>query len=115
MKTKCQIIPASIYDNLPPVVFEDDKWRYILGNSGHLIRLRKKTCSICPISMSYVVIFEYAKHNRVERFCSQHASEFGELPPIPEIPLSEITDKQRRKIPQISTEAIRKWNMQIKI
>ena len=66
--------------------------------------------------MSYVIIFEYKKHQRVERFCTEHAAEFGTLPPIPD-PISsfEITSASKEKIPQISTEAIRKWNMQIKI
>lgn len=120
MKTKCRIIPANVYDNLPPVVFEDDKHRYILGPTGHLTRLRRKTCSICPASMSYVVIFEYSKHKRAERFCKQHAAEFGHghpLPPIPDpIPEYEITNaRNKHMIPKLSTEAIRKWNMQIKI
>ncbi len=99
MKTKCQIIPASVFDNLPPVVHEDEKWRYTIGPTGHFTRLRKKTCSICPVSMSYVVIFEYAKHRRVERFCRQHASEFGELPE-PEVQ-QELNNKQKL--------AIQKW------
>jgi len=117
-KTKCRIIPASVFDGLPPVVFEDDKHRYILGPTGHLTRLRRKTCSVCPASMSYVVIFEYKKHNRAERFCKQHAAGFGQpLPPIPElVPEHEITNtRNKHMIPKLSTEAIRKWNMQIKI
>ena len=81
-KVKCQIIPVNEYDGTPPVVFEDDKHRYVAGAKGHYIRLRKKTCSICPVSMSYVVIFNYKKHQRVERFCRDHAASFGPLPPI---------------------------------
>ncbi|TLX88002.1 MAG: hypothetical protein E6K97_07780 [Thaumarchaeota archaeon] len=101
----CQIIPVNVYDGTPPVVFEDDKWRYILRNTGHLLRLRRKTCSICPVSMSYVVIFEYSHHRRVERFCAHHAEQFGALP---EIPQTEITSKQKL--------ALQKWsNIKVKI
>lgn len=108
-KVKCQIIPVSEYDGIPPVVFEDDKHRYTIGPTGHLTRLRKKTCSLCASSMSYVVIFEYAKHQRVERFCREHASEFGELPdPIQVEQELKLTNKQKL--------AIQKWtNVKVKI
>src|SRR6266508_4190985 len=105
MKAKCQIIPVSVYDKTPPVVHEDDKWRYILGSKGHLIRLRRKTCSICPASMAYVVIFEYAKHRKVERYCAKCAQEFGEVPDIPQPEIS-------KDISQITVKALQRWNMQ---
>ena len=104
MKPKCpiKIIPANEFDNLPPVVHEDDKWRYTIGPTGHFTRLRKKSCSQCGSSMSHVVIFEYAKHRRVERFCSKHAANYGELPE-PEVQQEqELTNKQKL--------AIQKWN-----
>jgi len=104
LKTKCQIIPANVYDGLGPVVFEDDKWRYVSGKRGHLIRLRRNTCFSCSKSAVFVVIFNYKKHNEVVRCCSEHASHFGRLPDIPA--------ETKEKIP---TEVIRKWNMQIKI
>ncbi len=105
MKPKCKcpikIIPVNEYDRTPLVVHEDDKWRYTIGPTGHLTRLRKKSCCICGENMSYVVIFEYAKHRRVERFCRQHASEFGELPVEQELANLNLTNKQKL--------AIQKW------
>ena len=116
----CQIIPASVYDNLPPIVFEDDKWRYTLGDTGHFTRLRRKICFSCSESAPYVIIFKFAKHNRVERCCVQHAQEFAngnneELPEIPKVEEATVIARSKGKIPQISTEAIRKWNMQVRI
>lgn len=104
-RVKCQILPVNEYDGTPPVVFEDDEHRYTIARTGHLTRLRKKTCSLCASSMTYVVIFEYAKHRRVERFCSKHASIYGELPePVP------------NPIPQEHLRAIQKWtNMKVNI
>ena len=93
MKTKCQIIPVNEYDH-KPIAFEDDNHRYTIGPTGHLTRLRKKTCSLCGSSTSYVVIFEYPKHQRVERFCKEHAANYGEPPA--DTPLDqELTNKQK--------------------
>jgi hypothetical protein len=112
----CQIIPSTVYDNLPPIVFEDDKWRYILGPTGHFTRLRRKICFSCSNSGVYAIIFNYKKHNRVERFCVQHAQELAnnnneELPEIPKLEESSvIAIANKKKIPKISSEAIQKWN-----
>ncbi|HTH21789.1 MAG TPA: hypothetical protein VL854_06195 [Nitrososphaeraceae archaeon] len=92
---RCQIIPANVYDNLPPVVYEDDKWRYIVSNSGHFTRIRRKICFSCSQSAVYVIIFNYKKHNRVERCCVRHAQGFAnasnqELPELPKIPQEQL-------------------------
>jgi hypothetical protein len=102
-----QIIPIEEYDGIGPIVAEDDIHLYILGHKGHLTRLRKKTCSRCASTMSHVIIFEYKRHTRVERFCRDHAAQFGELPePIP-IP---------NPIPEEQLGAIQKWtNIKVRI
>jgi hypothetical protein len=100
VKYKCQIIPVNEYDH-QPIAFEDDNHRYTIGPTGHLTRLRRKTCSLCSSSTSYVVIFEYAKHQRVERFCKEHAANYGELPDTPQEQHTQLTNKQKL--------AIQKW------
>ncbi len=104
-RRKCQIIPIEEYDGIGPIVAEDDIHLYFLGYKRHITKLRKKTCSRCSSTMSHVIIFNYSRHNRVERFCREHASKYGELPePIP-IP-----------IPQEQLRAIQKWtNIKVKI
>ena len=105
-----------MYDGLPPLVIEDERWRYFPGKTGHLIRLRRNTCFSCSKSAVFVVIFIYKKHNQVVRFCSEHASRFGKVPPIPDPIQPEYIKPEynnKEKIP--TTEVIRKWNTQIKI
>jgi hypothetical protein len=110
LKTKCQIIPVNEYDH-KPIVFEDDNNSYTIGRTGHLTRLRRKTCSLCASSTSYVVISEYPKHKRVERFCREHASKFGELPPTPD-PIVE----QKLKITKKQKLALQRWtNIKVNI
>jgi hypothetical protein len=107
MKNKCQIIPVNEYDGLPSIVFEDDKHRYTIGLTGHLTRLRKKTCSLCRSSISHVVVFEYAKHRRVERFCRENAANYGEVPPDPIVEQQELNLKL--KLTNKQKLAIQKW------
>lgn len=104
---------ANVYDNLPPLVFEDDRWRYVSGKTGHLIRLRRKTCFSCSKSAVFVVILNYKKHNKVVHCYSEHASAFGQVPPIPDPIQPQHIKEYKEKIP--TTEVIRKWNMQVKI
>jgi hypothetical protein len=103
-RPKIDIIPIEIYDGITKVVAEDDKHRYVLTDKGHIIKLRRKNCVLCPNSASFIIIFGYAKHRRVERFCPDHASNYGELPDIP-LQEYELSSKQK-----IAIEAMQKWN-----
>lgn len=104
-----KIIPIETYDGILGVVAEDDKHRYVLNDTGHIIKLRRKTCFLCPNSANFVLIFGYSKHKRVERLCRDHASNYGELPDTPQlqesIQYNELTSKQKHAI-----EIMQKWN-----
>ncbi|MGB5090757.1 MAG: hypothetical protein WBN72_07420 [Nitrososphaeraceae archaeon] len=106
MKRKCQIIPIEVYDKTP-IVYEDNNWRYSIGPSGHLVRLRRKTCSLCSQNVSFVIIFEHTGHFSVERYCRDHSATFtDELPETP--PPEELTNKQKL--------ALEKWiNIKVNI
>lgn len=96
----CQIIPIEEYDGIP-IIFEDDKWRYKLGPTGHFTRLRKKTCFLCGQSARFVCIFDYSGHQSIERFCPEHTSNYGELPKQDPQQELKLTNKQKL--------AIQKW------
>ena len=87
---KCEIIPVSVYDGTPLSAYENDGHKYHKGAKGHYLKITRKTCCMCHSTALYVGIFRYPRHNRVERFCKEHAAQFTnakdkELPPIPEI------------------------------
>jgi hypothetical protein len=87
-RRKCEIIPVSQYDGGLAILFEDNTHKYHKGAKGHYLKITRKTCSICASTAVYVAIFKYPRHNRVERFCKEHAAQFTnakELPPIPEV------------------------------
>ena len=86
-RRKCQIIPVSVYDGGPAILFEDNTHKYHKGAKGHYLKITRKTCSECASTAVYVGIFRYKTHNRVERFCRVHAAAVskGPLPIIPEI------------------------------
>ena len=104
---RCQIIPIEVYDGIPRIVAEDDKHRYILNDSGHITKLRRKNCFSCLEPARFVIIFSYAKHTRVERCCSQHASNYGELPDIPQQQkyYDELSNEQK-----IAIQTMQRWN-----
>ena len=105
MKTKCQIIPVETYDGFLKIVAEDDKHRYVLSDKGHITKLRRKTCFLCPDAALFVIIFYHPRHNRVERFCKNHASNYGELPESPQLQDYELDSKQK-----LAIAAMQKWN-----
>jgi hypothetical protein len=86
-RAKCELIPVSEYEDTPPVAFEDNTHKYFKGHKGHFIKANRKTCSECAKTAMFIGIFRYKKHNRVERFCKDHAQQLagGELPVMPEI------------------------------
>lgn len=89
MKRKCEIIPVSVYEDTPPVEFEDNVHKYFKSKrgKGYYRKVNRKTCNICSKTAEYVCIFIYPRHNRVERFCRDHAQQFSteKLPNIEEI------------------------------
>lgn len=86
-RRKCELIPVSVYEDTPPVEFEDNVHKYFEGPKGRYRKANRRTCSLCAKTALYVAIFKYPRHQRVERFCREHAAAtcFGELPPVPEI------------------------------
>jgi hypothetical protein len=84
-RRKCQIIPVNEYDGMPPVAYEDNSHKYFQGQKGHYLKVTRKTCSEYAKTAIFVGIFKYRRHQRVERFCKEHAATFGPLFIIPEI------------------------------
>lgn len=84
-KRKCELIAASEYDHIPAVDHDNDGHKYHKDHRGHYMKLSRKTCNMCNKPSMFVGIFHYKKHNRVERFCRDHAQQFatGE-PKLPE-------------------------------
>jgi hypothetical protein len=103
-RRRCELIlPASEYDGIPPTAFEDGNHKYVKGAKKHYLKLTKKTCSLCGSTATFVGIFKYRRHKRVERFCNEHAATFARVP-IPQI------NEQLEKID------IPRWtNMKVKI
>lgn len=87
-RRRCELIlPASEYDGMPLVADENDGHKYHKGEKGRYLKLSRKTCNMCASPALFVGIFKCKRHNRVERFCKDHAKQFtdGELPFVPEI------------------------------
>jgi hypothetical protein len=88
-KCNCELIPVSVYEGTPPVEFEDNTHKYFKSTRGkaYYRKVNRKTCNICSKTAEYLTMFKYARHNRVERFCRDHAQQFsdGELPNAAEI------------------------------
>lgn len=107
-KAKCKIIPIEEFDGIPRIVAEDDKHRYFINVRGHITKLRRKNCFSCSEPARFVIIFTYAKHRRVERFCRNHASNYGELPDIQQQQqeyYDELSNEQK-----IAFQTMQKWN-----
>lgn len=81
-RRKCEVIPVSVYEGTPPVEFEDNTHKYFKGPKGHYRKATRRTCCVCAKTATFVCIFKYPRHNRVERFCREHAQKFAseELP-----------------------------------
>jgi hypothetical protein len=82
MNRRCELIlPASEYDGMPLVADENDGHKYHKGEKGRYLKLSRKTSNMCASPALFVGIFKYKRHNRVERFCKDHAQQFtDELP-----------------------------------
>jgi hypothetical protein len=96
-RRRCELIAVTEYDHMPPVAFENDGHKYHKNDKGRYLKASRKTCNMCAKTAVYVGIFKYPRHNRVERFCKEHAQEFAiaELPVIPE---PGIESKARKPI-----------------
>jgi hypothetical protein len=82
-RRKCEIIAVTEYEHLPPVAFENDGHKYHKSDKGRYLKATRKTCNMCASPAVYVAIFKYPRHNRVERFCKEHAAQFTNAKELP--------------------------------